>query len=228
LATVRDLIGRSALPEEVKAASLSVFERLARAEASVHGVDIEEVHFHEIGAVDSIVDIVGFCSAVHRLGLKGLFASPLPLGSGTITTEHGLLPVPAPATLALMAQAGAPTRPSPGPGELVTPTGAALLTTLATFVQPAMRVRAVGYGFGTKEFPWANALRVWMGDSDAPEERAHPARGRAHTHAHPHAHNHVHPHAENAPLHDVDGHDEREHHVGEHEHHCHDHEGGAQ
>jgi len=195
LSSVRDIIERSTLPDEVKIASVSVFERLAQAEATVHGVDIEAVHFHEIGAVDSIVDIVGFCSAVQRMDLEALYASALPLGSGTIVTDHGLLPVPAPATLALLAQAGAPTSPSPGPGELVTPTGAALLTTLATFVQPAMRVQGVGYGFGTKEFPWANALRVWIGEASSKPGSQRARSSRAHAHPHPHEHSHDREHA---------------------------------
>jgi uncharacterized protein (TIGR00299 family) protein len=194
LSLVREIIAGSALPDDVKADSVRVFERLAQAEAAIHGVGVEDVHFHELGAVDTLVDIVGFCSAVHRLELEALYASPLPLGSGTIVTAHGLLPVPAPATLALLAEVGAPTRPSPGPGELVTPTGAAILSTLATFAQPPMCVTRVGYGLGTKEFPWANALRVWLGTTggDAQVARAHESHAHdAHAHAehdHPHEH----------------------------------------
>ena len=108
LTAVRKIIEGSALPDEVRAASLAVFERLAHAEAKVHGTTIDEVHFHEVGAFDSLVDIVGFAAGTNRLGVARLYASPLPLGSGTIRTEHGLLPVPAPATLALLASAGSP------------------------------------------------------------------------------------------------------------------------
>lgn len=194
LSAIRAILEASDLPPEVLARSLHVFEHLARAEARVHGVTVDQVHFHEVGAVDSLVDIVGFCAGVQRLGLEALYASPLPTGSGTIHTEHGLLPVPAPATLALLASAQAPLVPLDARGELVTPTGAALLTTLATFAQPAMRVQAVGYGFGTKEFAWANAVRVWIGEEMAQPQRAHAHLPHDHDHAHDHDHHHDHAH----------------------------------
>jgi uncharacterized protein (TIGR00299 family) protein len=165
LAAVRQIIGTSGLPEPVVANSLQVFQRLAEAEATVHGLSPEEVHFHELSAVDTLVDVVGFCWALHHLEIEALYASPLPLGGGTIRTQHGLLPVPAPATLALLAAVGAPIVPSEAKGELVTPTGAALLCTLATFAQPAMTIQRVGYGFGSQEFPWPNVLRVWIGEA---------------------------------------------------------------
>jgi uncharacterized protein (TIGR00299 family) protein len=165
---VHRLIEESGLSEQVKKTSIAVFERLARAEARIHGVPVDEIHFHELGAVDSVVDIVGFVAGAERLGVERVFASPVPLGSGTIEIEHGLLPVPAPATLALLAEVNAPTRPHPAQTEIVTPTAAALLAELATFAYPPLRVRAVGYGFGQKEFPWANAVRAWLGEADAP------------------------------------------------------------
>ena len=143
---------------------MAVFARLARVEARIHGVAVDEVHFHEIGAVDSLVDVVGFAAGLEQLQVERVFSSPVPLGSGTIETEHGLLPVPAPATLALLAEVGAPTRPHPAQTEIVTPTAAALLAEWATFELPPMRVRAIGYGFGQKEFPWVNAVRVWLGE----------------------------------------------------------------
>ncbi len=124
---------------------------------------MDHVHFHEIGAVDSLVDVVGFACALERLGIERVYASPLTLGGGTVQTEHGRLPAPAPATLALLAEAGAPTVPGPAQTELVTPTGAALLTEFAAFERPPMAIQQVGYGFGTKEFAWPNALRVWLG-----------------------------------------------------------------
>jgi uncharacterized protein (TIGR00299 family) protein len=145
---------------------MAVIERLGRAEAGIHGVSLDEVHFHEIGAVDTIVDVVGFVVGLELLGVERVYASPVPLGSGTIQTAHGRLPAPAPATLALLASAGAPTVPHPARTEIVTPTGAALLSQLATFERPPMRVQRVGYGFGQKEFPWANGLRVWLGEPD--------------------------------------------------------------
>jgi uncharacterized protein (TIGR00299 family) protein len=161
---VRHLIHESTLSTRVQETSTAIFERLARVEARIHGVAVDEVHFHEISAVDSLVDVVGFVAGLERLQVEQVFASPVPLGSGTIKTEHGLLPVPAPATLALLAEVEAPTCPHPAKAEIVTPTAAALLAELAAFERPPMRVRAVGYGFGQKEFPWANAVRAWLGE----------------------------------------------------------------
>ncbi len=164
LAAVEKIIGESGLPPRVQERSLRVFRRIARAEAAVHGVGIEAVHFHEIGAVDSLVDVVGFVCALERLGIEAVYSSALTVGSGTVETMHGRLPVPAPATLALLAEVGAPTVPGPAQTEVLTPTGAALLTEFAAFTRPAMRLRAIGYGFGRKEFAWPNALRLWLGD----------------------------------------------------------------
>jgi uncharacterized protein (TIGR00299 family) protein len=165
---IEQIVSGSDLPEAVKRQSLAVFRRLAHAEATIHGTSVDQVHFHEIGAVDSLVDIVGFACALDRLEIAAVYSSPLPLGSGSIQTEHGRLPAPAPATLALLAQACAPTVPGPVEAELVTPTGAALLTEFATFTRPPMTIQAVGYGFGTREFDWPNALRVWLGQSPSP------------------------------------------------------------
>jgi uncharacterized protein (TIGR00299 family) protein len=143
---------------------MAVIERLGRAEARIHGVPLEQVHFHEVGAVDTIVDVVGFVIGLDLLGVDHVYASAVPLGSGTIETAHGRLPVPVPATLALLASANAPTVAHPATTEIVTPTGAALLSQLAKFHRPSMHVQRVGYGFGDKQFPWANALRVWVGE----------------------------------------------------------------
>ena len=164
ISAIEQIVGSSSLSVQVKQRSLSVFHRIARAEAAVHGTTVYQVHFHEIGAVDSLVDIVGFASGLERLGIEGVYCSPLTLGGGTIRTEHGRLPAPAPATLALLAEVGAPTTLGPAQTELVTPTGAALLGEFAEFRRPAMVIRKVGYGFGTKEFDWPNALRVWAGE----------------------------------------------------------------
>jgi len=203
LGAIRDLVMKATLPESVIERSLSVFEALAEAEASVHGTSVDQVHFHEVGAVDSIVDVVGFCWAMEELGLERMYASPLPLGTGTVTTAHGLLPVPAPATLELLARASAPTVPTTAEGELVTPTGAALLSVCASFTRPAMAIQRVGYGFGTKEFPWANVLRIWIGeeiaDRWAPRQLAGGEAG--HTHGDPHDHTQHHEHGERAPSH---------------------------
>ncbi len=164
LEAITAIIGDSDLSDESKTRSLAVFARIAEAEAQVHGVSLNEIHFHEIGAVDSLVDIVGFVCALERLKIAQVYASPIPLGSGYIQTEHGRLPVPAPATLNILAQVGAPTIASPAQTEIVTPTGAALLAHFATFTRPALRLERVGYGFGAKELPWANGLRVWLGE----------------------------------------------------------------
>lgn len=204
LASVRDLLDAADLDEEVAEASLRVFERLALAEAAVHGLPVEQVHFHELSAVDSIVDVVGFAAGLRLLGVTALYCSALPLGSGTVRTAHGLLPVPAPATLALLAEVGAPTVPTEIEAELLTPTGAALLTTLATFGRPAMAVAEVGYGFGRRELPWANMLRIWIGQEvsggaaparGAVRELAPTSHGAADAHGHDehdHAHHHEH------------------------------------
>jgi hypothetical protein len=218
---VEHVIGDSALPEEVKAASLWVFTRLAEAEARVHGTTIQDVHFHEVGAVDSLVDIVGFCAVMHRQGIEALYASPLPVGHGHVRTEHGLLPLPVPATLALLADAGAPVEPRDIEMELVTPTGAAILTTLAQFSRPAMKVQRVGYGFGSRTLPWPNMLRAWLGESVAVGAHAGAPHGDHEHHHEPaadHSHDHEH-HGEHAHLHEH-AHD----HEPSHAHgHAHDH-----
>jgi uncharacterized protein (TIGR00299 family) protein len=163
LSDIRDIVAQSALSDRVKRQSMAVVERLGRAEAGIHGVPLQEVHFHEVGAVDTIVDIVGFVAGLELLGVELLCASAIPLGSGTIKVAHGRLPVPVPATLAVLAEANAPTVSHPAQTEIVTPTGAALLSELAEFYRPTMCVERVGYGFGSKQFPWANGLRIWLG-----------------------------------------------------------------
>jgi hypothetical protein len=163
LEDIEALIGRAALGDEVKGPSVAVFRRLAEAEARVHAEPVAQVHFHEVGALDAIIDVVGTVWGLARLGVGELYVSPLPTGSGKVRSAHGLLPVPAPATLELARRAGAPLVPSTAEAELTTPTGAALATTLGTFRQPAMTVERIGYGFGRKELPWANALRLWLG-----------------------------------------------------------------
>jgi uncharacterized protein (TIGR00299 family) protein len=171
LPAIEAILDASELPGQVKLRSLAVFRRIARVEAAIHGTTMDHVHFHEVGAVDSLVDIVGFACALERLGINAVYSSPLVLGGGTVRTEHGRLPAPAPATLALLAEVGAPTLPGPAPlaspagVELVTPTGAALLTEYAAFQRPAMSIQSVGYGFGTRELDWPNALRVWIGEA---------------------------------------------------------------
>jgi len=163
LADIENIIGASDLPDGVKRNAIAVFTRLADAEAKVHGTTRDQIHFHEVGAMDAIIDIVGVCAGLHELGIEKLFASALPLGQGWTQSQHGQIPLPAPATLELLAAAKAPTRPAPGPGEWVTPTGAALVCALATFGQPPMTLEKIGTGAGTKNTPWPNVARLWLG-----------------------------------------------------------------
>ncbi len=165
LAQIEKIIRAGELSESARENSLAVFRRLGEVEAKSHNVPIERVHFHEIGAVDSICDIVGACVALDQLGITEVHSSRINVGSGTVDTEHGVLPVPAPATAELLKD-----RPiySAGPEtELTTPTGAALLATLATDfgALPALRMLAQGFGAGDKDFTTqANVLRVLIGE----------------------------------------------------------------
>ncbi|HEU5368352.1 MAG TPA: nickel pincer cofactor biosynthesis protein LarC [Ktedonobacterales bacterium] len=164
LSEIQQIITASQLPRPVQQRALAVFQALGEAEAQVHGVSVEQVHFHEVGAVDALVDIVGAAIGLHELGIERVYASPLPLTTGQVQTAHGLLPVPAPATLELLRRVGAPWTPRAAEGELVTPTAAAILATWARFETPAMVMRQVGYGFGRKQLPWANCLRLCLGE----------------------------------------------------------------
>jgi uncharacterized protein (TIGR00299 family) protein len=164
LGDIHAILDRSDLSAPVKQRVRDVFQTLAEAEAKVHGTTINEVHFHEVGAVDAIVDIVGTCCGLEALKIETLFASALPLGHGWVMTAHGKLPLPAPATLEILAAKQAPVRPAPGEGELVTPTGAALVGTLATFAQPPMKLTRIATGGGTKNFAWPNVARMWLGE----------------------------------------------------------------
>lgn len=148
LIEIRALIEGSQLPPSVQAASLRVFQRLAEAEAHVHGTTPDKVHFHEVGAVDAIIDIVGVCLGLELLGVTSVSVGPLPLGHGTVECAHGILPAPAPATVELLK--GFPVAPADEPFELVTPTGAALLTTFKTLetFPSGSRILKVGQGFG--------------------------------------------------------------------------------
>jgi hypothetical protein len=164
---IRQLIDDSRLSPPVKTGSQAIFRCLAEAEAQVHGVPVDDVHFHEVGAVDSIIDTVGAAIGLEYLGIQRLYASALPLGSGQVNTQHGLLPVPAPATLRLLTAAHAKVVPSQAQVELVTPTGAAILAAMATFEQPAMTLTGLGMGAGRRELPWPNVLRIMLGESEA-------------------------------------------------------------
>ncbi|AFM27119.1 nickel pincer cofactor biosynthesis protein LarC [Desulfomonile tiedjei] len=166
LADITQIISRSGLSEAVKAKSLQVFEVLAEAEASVHGTTKDEVHFHEVGAMDSIIDIVGSVAGLAALGVESVFCSPLHVGCGTVQCAHGILPVPAPATAKLVL--GKPVYSTGVPGELLTPTAAALLTVLASGFgpMPFMVPYEVGHGAGSRDLEIPNLLRVFIGDTE--------------------------------------------------------------
>lgn len=174
-ATIRGLIESATFSDPVKAAALAMFERLAKAEAKIHDTDLEHVHFHEVGGIDAIVDICGTAIGLALMGIEAVYSGPPQVGSGFAQSAHGTIPVPAPATLELLADADAPVAtPIPAmaehPAELLTPTGATILTTLATFARPSFAPSTIGYGFGQKELPWPNALRVWIGEmADEPD-----------------------------------------------------------
>lgn len=165
LSDIQAMLNRSHLQPAVRERALAVFGRLAEAEAAVHGTRPEDVHFHEVGALDAIVDIVGVVAGLTLLGVEQVYASALPLGSGWIEAAHGPIPVPGPAVLALLSAVQAPVRDDDTPFELVTPTGAALLAELATFRRPPLQIERVGYGFGTRDTGRLNAVRLWIGAS---------------------------------------------------------------
>ncbi|HEY7652436.1 MAG TPA: nickel pincer cofactor biosynthesis protein LarC [Methylomirabilota bacterium] len=165
LAAILGLIegGRLAPPVQERAAR--IFRRLAEAEARVHGTTVERVHFHDVGAVDAIVDVTGACIGLHLLGIEAVHVGALPVGGGFVQGPHGRIPVPGPATAELLK--GFPTIDTGVRRELVTPTGAAVLTTLAAGAgaMPAMHVRAVGYGAGTMDLDTPNVLRLFVGET---------------------------------------------------------------
>lgn len=164
LSQVCQIIDDAELSTPIKDRARAIFQRLAHAEAKVHGTTPDKIHFHEVGALDAIVDIVGAVSGLKALHIETLYASAAPLSNGWVDSEHGRLPLPAPATLELLAAVGAPAQPGPGPGEWVTPTAAALLAELAQFEQPAMQLQRVGMGAGQRDCDWPNVARIWYGE----------------------------------------------------------------
>jgi uncharacterized protein (TIGR00299 family) protein len=161
---MRKTIDDSTLPEKIKELSLKILQKLAQAEAAIHGVNVDEVHFHEIGGIDTIVDVVGAALGIAYFGWETIICSPLPLGRGFVEAGHGRLPLPAPATMALLK--GVPICPAQVDEETVTPTGAAIVTSLATGFGPlpAMEITGIGYGAGTRDTEGTpNLLRIIQG-----------------------------------------------------------------
>jgi len=183
LSDIAGILEASALPPRVRQNALAVFTRLADAEAKIHGTSRDQIHFHEVGAVDAIVDIVGACLLLDMLRVERVVTSSIPCGYGTIKCQHGIMPIPAPATMELLQ--GFPVHSVDIKGELVTPTGAALLTTLSDPLtagkMPAMRVLSSGFGAGKKQFKpdMPNLLRVILGETE--KERAGEADGEDET-----------------------------------------------
>ncbi|MDQ4058698.1 MAG: nickel pincer cofactor biosynthesis protein LarC [Actinomycetota bacterium] len=167
LSDIEALLDEAALSARVRELSRLAFRTLGRAEAQVHGIDIGDVHFHEVGALDAIVDVVGTCAAFVDLGIERAVAGPLAIGSGMAQTDHGIIPVPAPAVTELLREAGAPVVAGE-PGERLTPTGAALVVTLADEFGPIppMRIEATGYGAGSRDTEIPNVVRVLVGESE--------------------------------------------------------------
>lgn len=184
LSEIISIIDASGLAPDVRKLSRAVFRRLAAAEAKVHGIPVEQVHFHEVGALDTIADVVGAAICLKEAGIDEVTASPVNVGGGFVRTSHGLLPVPAPATLELLKNV--PVYSTGTPGELVTPTGAAILAEISGGFgpMPPLHVEKTGYGAGAKDFEAPNVLRVIAG-----ERYAH---GFSHGHGHGHGARHRH------------------------------------
>ena len=205
---IEQIITAADLPARAIGWSLAIFRRLAEAEGAIHGIDPQQVHFHEVGATDAIVDIVGTCLGLDWLNVDELHCAPLPTGRGTVRAAHGRLPVPAPAVLKLMEMAQVPIYNAGLVGELVTPTGAAIATELAAHFgePPALQLQKVGLGAGSKDLALPNILRLWLGKTTTPvstpvhhthQAPTPPAESTA-THHHPHEHSAPEP----APSHD--------------------------
>jgi hypothetical protein len=176
LADIQEILDRSGLSETVRSRAIGAFTRLARAEARIHGMTPETIHFHEVGAVDAIVDIIGACIALDLLGVEKVYVSSLPFNRGWVECAHGTIPVPAPATLELLV--GFPLRPDNRPKELITPTGAALMAEFAErtpegeiAAAPPFVLRSIGYGAGKRDSWIPNLLRVLIGETgDTPAQ----------------------------------------------------------
>lgn len=159
---IKEIINKSTLNEKIKKLSIEIFEKVARAEAKVHARDISEVHFHEVGAIDSIVDIVATAILINMLDYDHIYSSPLSLGSGFVKAAHGIIPVPAPATIEILKCV--PVYSTGVKSELVTPTGAAIIKTIAEdFIDlPQLEIEKIAYGAGKKDLESTNVLRVYQ------------------------------------------------------------------
>src|SRR5215471_8735520 len=173
LPDVEEILNRGTLTERQRTLALRIFRRLAEAEAAVHGITVEKVHFHEVGALDSIADIAGAAIGLDLLGAERFTSRSVPTGSGTVKCAHGLMPIPAPGTAELLK--GVPLAASPIKAELTTPTGAAILTTVVQewVESPVMTVERIGYGAGRREFvEQPNVLRLFVGEGRQPPEES--------------------------------------------------------
>lgn len=172
LPEIEQLITGAGLPSQAAAWSIAIFRQLAAAEGAVHGIPPEQVHFHEVGATDALVDVVGTCLGLDWLGIDQLYCSALPTGGGTVRAAHGRLPVPTPAVLKLCESRRVPIYSNGVERELVTPTGAAIVTTLAVRfgAPPALTLHRVGLGAGTRKLPIPNILRLWIGEGEGAED----------------------------------------------------------
>jgi pyridinium-3,5-bisthiocarboxylic acid mononucleotide nickel chelatase len=226
------LIHGAGFNDRVVALSLAIFDRIAQAEAKIHNVSLDHVHFHEVGAIDSIVDVIATALAIDSLNVERVYASPVPLGSGTVHCDHGIYPVPAPATLEMMR--GLPIEPTAYAMEMTTPTGAGIISGLVDeFAKglPPMIVDSIGYGAGTRDLPnQPNVLRTVIGRVDAhaqPWRMAmayqplqQPSASHVHEHSHDHGHGHHHHDHDHDHHHD---HDHEHEHDNEHDHGDHSH-----
>ena len=163
---IKNVITKSVLSETIKKESILIFQRLAEVEGKIHNINPSEVHFHEIGAIDSIIDIVGSVIALHYYKISKIYSSPLPLGTGFVTCAHGKLPIPAPATLELVKNI--PVYQTNRKQELVTPTGAAIIASFtSTFgPMPQMNIKKIGYGSGKTKSEYPNLIRIIVGELD--------------------------------------------------------------
>ncbi|MBN1875588.1 MAG: LarC family nickel insertion protein [Anaerolineae bacterium] len=221
LADILHIVEASDLAPSIKVQAVAIFNRMGEAEAGIHGTSLDHVHLHELGGVDTIVDVVGALVGLEALGIERVVVSPVPLGRGFIRGAHGQIPLPAPATVALLK--GVPVVGSPLEMETVTPTGAALLSALATDYGPIppMVLEAIGYGAGSRDLPIPNVLRVLIGEEESRGAKGRGGKGAGeqeshgiHSHPHDHVHPHPHSHVDDQPFHE---------HTHPHEHdHSHD------